>query len=399
MRITGIDCHVLLDPAYERDATSSAQDDIVVEVHTDEGITGIGETDLNAWIARACIEAPGTHTMDQGLGEMLVGMDPLDPPAVWDRLYVGTAMTGRRGALVHALGAIDIALWDICGKAQMTPTWKLLGTASGDFPTPYASLLPQARSFEDFRRACVEQATWATDLGFRAVKLELLLNGPYASTGLDESDERMVEVIAAVREAVGPDIVIMADVAYAWDSVDRALDVLEAWAADDVFFCETPLWSDDLDGYRELVDRSPIPIAAGEWLATRFEFQDLMDRGGVQVAQPDVGRVGGLTEARRVCDMAADRHRLIVPHGWKTGITIAATAQLAAVTPHMPFFEYVPQAVAESALRRELVDDELQLVDGRLALPQRPGIGVELNRDAMEEFEAAARRRTAEPRG
>ncbi len=395
MRITGIDCHVLLDPAYERDATSSAQDDIVVEVHTDEGITGIGETDLNAWIARACIESPGTHTMDRGLGEMLIGMDPLDPPAVWERLYVGTAMTGRRGAVVHALGAIDIALWDICGKAEQTPTWKLLGADAGEFPIPYASLLPHARNFTDFRRAFVEQATWATDLGFRAVKLELLVNGPYASTGLDESDERMVEIIAAVREAVGPGVTIMADVAYAWDSVDRALAALEAWAAYDVFFCETPLGSDDLDGYRELCDRSPIPIAAGEWLSTRFEFRDLLDHGGVHVAQPDVGRVGGLTEARRVCELAADRDRLIVPHGWKTGITIAATAHLAAVTPHMPFFEYVPQEVAESALRRELVDDELRLVDGRLSLPQRPGIGVELNRDAMERFAAAARRRTA----
>ena len=127
VKITGIDCHVLLDPAYEREATSSNQDDIVVEVHTDEGISGIGETDLNAWVARACIEAPGTHTMDLGLAETLIGLDPLDPVAIWDRLYVGTAMTGRRGALVHALGAIDIALWDICGKAAGKPTWQLLG--------------------------------------------------------------------------------------------------------------------------------------------------------------------------------------------------------------------------------------------------------------------------------
>ena len=108
---------------------------------------------------------------------------------------------------------------------------------------------------------------------------------------------------------------------------------------------------------------------------------------------PDVGRVGGLTEARRVCDLAAERGRLVVPHGWKTGITIAATAHLAAVTPHMPFFEFVPQSVAESALRRELVVDELELVDGLLALPQKPGLGVELNREALERFEEAARKR------
>jgi L-alanine-DL-glutamate epimerase-like enolase superfamily enzyme len=202
----------------------------------------------------------------------------------------------------------------------------------------------------------------------------------------------MIETIAAVRREVGADFTIMVDVAYAWTSVDHALRVIETWADLDVFFVETPLWADDLEGYAELARRSPIKIAAGEWLATRFEFEDLMDRGGVQVAQPDVGRVGGLTEARRVCDLAAERGRLIVPHGWKTGITVAATAHLAAVTPHMPFFEYVPQEVAESRLRRELVTDELTLVDGRLALPERPGLGIELNRDVLEEFAGAAAR-------
>ena len=393
MRITGVDCHILLDPGYERDATSSNQDDIVVEVHTDEGITGIGETDLNAWVARECIEAPGMHTMDLGLGQTLIGMDPLDPVKVWDKLYVGTAMTGRRGAVVHALGAIDMALWDICGKAAGVPTWQLLGEKARDSFRPYASLLPKVDGgFDEFSQTLIDQASWAKGLGFTAAKLEILITGPYAHSGLDIPDGRMIETIAGVRRAVGTDFTIMVDVAYAWTSVDRALEVIESWADLDVFFVETPLWADDLEGYAELARRSPTRIAAGEWLATRFEFIDLMDRGGVQVAQPDVGRVGGLTEARRVCDLAAERDRLIVPHGWKTGITVAATAHLAAVTPHMPFFEYVPQQVAESRLRRELVTDELVLVDGELALPARAGLGVELNRDVLDEFEQAAKR-------
>ncbi len=393
MRITAVDCHILLDPGYEREATSSNQDDIVVEVHTDEGITGIGETDLNAWVARECIEAPGMHTMDLGLGQTLIGMDPLDPVKVWDHLYVGTAMTGRRGAVVHALGAIDMALWDICGKAAGVPTWQLLGERARESFRPYASLLPKADGdFDEFSQTLVDQASWAQGLGFTAAKLEILITGPYAHSGLDIPDSRMIETIAGVRRAVGPDFTIMVDVAYAWRSVDHALAVIESWADLDVFFVETPLWADDLEGYGELARRSPTAIAAGEWLATRFEFIDLMDRGGVQVAQPDVGRVGGLTEARRVCDLAAERGRLIVPHGWKTGITVAATAHLAAVTPHMPFFEYVPQQVAESRLRRELVTDELVLVDGELALPARPGLGVELNRDVLDEFEQAAKR-------
>ena len=204
---------------------------------------------------------------------------------------------------------------------------------------------------------------------------------------------RSVDVISEVRRVVGPDFAVMVDVAYAWSDATTALAVIETWADYDVFFVETPLWADDLEGYAELAKHSPIPVAAGEWLATRFEFLDLMDRGMVDVAQPDVGRVGGLTEARRVCDLAAERGRLIVPHGWKTGITVAATAHLAAVTPHMPFFEFVPQEVAESPLRRHLVQDELELVDGRLALPTRPGLGIELDRDVVERFSAAARKR------
>ena len=392
MRVTGVDCHVLVDPAYERNATSSNQDTIVVEVYTDEGVTGIGETDLNAWVARACIQAPGTHTMDIGLGQSLVGMDPLDPELVWDRLYVGTAMTGRRGALVHALGAIDMALWDIAGKAAGVPTWQLLGEAAHESFTPYASLLPRGGNFDSFGQTLVDQAGWAAQLGFRACKLEILITGPYAHEGLDVPSTAMVDIIAGVRRAVGPDFTIMVDVAYAWKTAGEALEVIESWADQDVFFCETPLWADDLHEYADLARRSPIPIAAGEWLATRFEFLDLMDRGGVQVVQPDVGRVGGLTEARRVCRLAAERGRLVVPHGWKTGITVAATAHLAAVTGHMPFFEYVPQQVAESPLRRELVRDELELVDGRLALPARPGLGIELDRDAMARFEEAAAR-------
>jgi L-alanine-DL-glutamate epimerase-like enolase superfamily enzyme len=394
MKVTGVTCHVLLDPGFDRDATSSNQDDIVVEVQTDEGITGIGETDVNAWIARACIEAPGMHTMDLGLAQTLVGMDPLDPVSIWERLYVGTAMPGRRGAVVHALGALDMALWDICGKAAGKPTWQLLGEAAHESFTPYASLLPnRGNVWDDFAQALVDQAVWAHGLGFKAAKLETLVTGPYAHGGLDEPDSRIVEIIGAVRRAVGPDFAIMVDVAYAWRSVAHALEILETWAEHDVFFIETPLWADDLEGYAELGRRSPIKVAAGEWLATRYEFLDLMDRGEVHVVQPDVGRVGGLTEAKRVCDLAAERGRLVVPHGWKTGITIAATAHLATVTPNMPFFEFVPQEVAESALRRELVQDELSLVDGSLALPNRPGLGIELNRDALERFAEEARTR------
>jgi L-alanine-DL-glutamate epimerase-like enolase superfamily enzyme len=181
-------------------------------------------------------------------------------------------------------------------------------------------------------------------------------------------------------------MVMMVDVAYAWRDWKEALRVLKRVEKYDLFFIETPLPSDDLDGYARLSDAIGIRVAAGEWLTTRFEFADLMDRGKVDVAQPDVGRVGGLTEAMRVVDMAEDRGKLIVPHCWKTGIGVAATAQLAAASPNCRFIEFLPPSVADSELRRDLVEEELKIVDGKLALPERPGLGVELNRVAMKRF-------------
>ena len=129
MKITRIDCHVLLIPDYDPEACSSAQDDLVVEIHTDEGLVGIGETDTNPWVARECIRARGSHCMGRGLQEMLIGADPLQPEALWQQLYSGSKMTGRRGALICAMGAIDMALWDLKGKALGVPVHSLLGGA------------------------------------------------------------------------------------------------------------------------------------------------------------------------------------------------------------------------------------------------------------------------------
>src|SRR6187549_1540485 len=173
MKITRIDCHVLLEPGYDIGATSSAQDDIVVEIHTDEGLTGIGESDINPWIAQACIMAPGTHTMGRGLAQMLIGEDPLAPEALWEKLYVGSAMNGRRGAVIHAMGALDMALHDLRGKALGKPCHELLGGARRQFITPYASLQPEVSDFERYKSSLVEWALEARQRGFRAAKLEV----------------------------------------------------------------------------------------------------------------------------------------------------------------------------------------------------------------------------------
>jgi L-alanine-DL-glutamate epimerase-like enolase superfamily enzyme len=387
MKIAKIECHVVVVPDYEPGAGSSAQDDIVVFVHTDEGITGIGEVDTNPWVAKVMIEAKGTHNIGQGLTEMLLGQDPLQPEMLWEKMYMGSLMTGRRGLGICAMGALDMAMWDIRGKALGQPCWKLLGGAKKEYITPYASLLPTGRTLKDQHESLVSKARKAQMAGFRAAKLEVMVNGPYAHHGLDESNEAIVDMVAACRSAVGKEFVIMVDVCYCWSSAREALRVMKQLEPYDLYFMETPIRIDDMEGHRILANHSPIPIAAGEMLNTRFEFQELMDRGHIDVAQPDVGRVGGFTEAKRVCDMAADRGKLIVPHCWKTGIGIAASAHLAAATAHCPYIEFLPAHLSESVLRRELTVDELQLVDGKIPLPKESGLGVQVNPDALRKYE------------
>jgi L-alanine-DL-glutamate epimerase-like enolase superfamily enzyme len=223
-------------------------------------------------------------------------------------------------------------------------------------------------------------------MGFSAAKLEVCIKGPYAHHRLREDNEAIVELVAASRKAAGPSMTLMLDVAYSWSDWKEALRVIRQLEQYNIFFVETPLPSDDLDGYARLADASSIRIAAGEWLQTRFEFMDLMDRGHVDVAQPDIGRVGGITEAMRVVNIAADRGRIIVPHCWKSGIGVAATAHVAAASANCRFIEFLPAEVAFSRLRRELVKDELAIQDGKIALPEKPGLGIELNEAAVEKF-------------
>ncbi len=388
MKITAIECHVLVVPNLRQDATSSSQDNIVVLVHTDEGITGVGETDTGPWIAKAVIESPGSHTMAMGMKDLLIGQDPLDTAALWDRLYTYTCMSGRRGAVICAMGAIDMALWDIKGKYLNQPIYKLLGGAHKPTITPYASLQPDGGSVKKYRDGLVAWAKKAKRAGFLAGKMECTLSGPFNHAGLQGSDEQATEIVTACREAVGKDFTLMVDVQYLWRDAKSCLRTVSKWDHLDIFFLETPLLTDNLEGYATLAREAPMRIAAGEWLNTRHEFRELMDVGLVDVAQPDIGRVGGFTEAMRVCHMAEDRGRLIVPHCWKTGIGIAASAHMAFAVPHCPFIEYLPAQLSDSDLRRDLCDDGLVFQDGVLLPPTRPGLGVELNKDALKKYKA-----------
>ncbi len=386
MKITDIETFILVAPDLRKDATSSSQDDIIVLVHTDDGITGIGETDTGPWLGQAAINAPGSHTMALGMKELLIGEDPFDTAALWEKMYTYTCMSGRRGAVICAIGAIDMALWDIKGKALGLPCYKLLGGAHTRSITPYASLQPHGATVKEYGDSLVEWLKRAKKFGYSAAKLECTLGGPYNHSGLHGTDEEMTEIITACREAVGKNFTLMVDVQYLWRDAKSALRTIRHWEPLDLFFLETPLLVDNLEGYAILSREAPMRNAAGEWQNTRFEFIDLLDKGMIDVAQPDVGRVGGLTEAMRVCHMAQDRGRLIVPHCWKTGIGIAASAHMAFAVPHCPFIEFLPAEMCDSVLRRELVADELQFVNGQIPLPEKPGLGIELNMDAVKKY-------------
>ncbi|MDE2791901.1 MAG: mandelate racemase/muconate lactonizing enzyme family protein [Paracoccaceae bacterium] len=386
MKISDVTCHVLVADDFDPGLTSSAQDSLLVVVTTDDGIRGYGESDLNPWIGRACIEAPGTHTMGLGMRELLIGRDPRDIESIWNEIYTFTAMNGRRGAVIHALGAIEMALWDICGKIAGKPVWQLLGKLRDSPVVPYASLQPAGKTFEAYRDALCASAVNAKNLGFRAVKAECTLSGPYAHDGMNESFERHTDVVAAVREAIGPEVTLMVDVQYLWRDADTAYATVRTWDEYDIFFLETPIWPDFLDEHAKLASRVTFPIASGEWLSTRWEFVDLIERGGIGVVQPDVGRVGGIGEARAVCELAAQRGLPVVPHCWKTGISLSATAHLAFVTPGIRFIEYLPPQLCIEKLRRELATEDLKFENGEILPPAKPGLGVDINWDAVKAY-------------
>ncbi|MEW5979619.1 MAG: mandelate racemase/muconate lactonizing enzyme family protein [Acidobacteriota bacterium] len=394
MKITRVKCHVLMAPECSK-SLNTASDDAVVEVHTDTGLTGIGEVESNPWVIWAAIERSGAHSMDRRLADLLIGQDPRQPAAMWEYLYEQSQLAGRRGAGIGAIGAVDMALWDIAGKAAGKPVWQLLGELQSESVGAYASLLPSGGTLKDYRESLLAKAQWARDAGFSAVKIEILIKGPLRVAGLDESDDTIVDLVAAGREVVGPEVQLMIDVGYCWRDWKEARQVFRRLEKHELYFIETPLWSDDLHGYARLADSTSIRIAAGELLSTRFEFVELMDVGKVHVVQPDVGRVGGISEAMRVAAMAADRGILVVPHCWKSGIGIAATAHVAAALPNCPLIEFLPAAVSESRLRKELVIDELQVENGRIPLPKVPGLGIELNRSVVTEFAEFAHRHSA----
>jgi len=345
-----------------------AADDCVhtlIEVVTDEGLTGLG----SVFTSQALVEASLAL-----LRPLYQGESAIEPERVSEKLHQHTFWQGRGGAVTHTISGIDIALWDLLGQATGQPVGRLLGGRYKDRIKPYASLLmTEPGPLAERLRAIKAQ-------GFRAFKLGW---GPFGRVGhtLDEA------IVRAAREVVGPDCDLMVDAggsdAYWPCTLKWAVRTAHMLASYDVAWFEEALPPDDLDGFIELRRQSPVPIAGGETLTRRQSFQPWLERGALDIVQPDVTKVGGISEERRIAWSAADHNILFVPHGWNTAIGLAADLQLVSALPTTRWVEYL----TGSPYIDDLVAQPWRLdADGYLPIPDAPGLGVRLNPDAVERY-------------
>jgi L-alanine-DL-glutamate epimerase-like enolase superfamily enzyme len=377
--IAAIEVIPLAAPEASPDDLDGTTDTVIVRVSDGEGRFGIGETDAPPHAVKAFLEMPTAHLWSRNPAEILIGADPLEAAALWQKLYDGTFWPGRRGLGIHAISAIDIALYDLAGKQHGVPAYKLLGGARRDRLRPYCTIYPglaHGRSIEELMREIGRQFEAALEAGFRAVKMEVLFYDLV-------DDRRLVGLIREGRRMLGENIAMALDFGYRWHDWHDALWVLERIGDCDVLFAEATLQHDDLDGHARLAERSSIHIGGAEAAATRWEIREWLTRGRVGVVQPNIGRCGGLSEIRRIAEMCELHGAEVVPHGWKTGITSAVGRHFQAASGPAPVFEYVSPRVFDSLLRRELVSPEPEVEDGFMALPDRPGLGIDLNEELV----------------
>lgn len=355
---------------------------LVVRLTDENGLTGIGDCYASPSPVKAFIEMPTRDMWSHNMVDLLVGADPLDTVALWDRLYQATIFPGRRGIALHALSAIDIALHDLAGKQLGLPVYRLLGGARRKQLTPYATIFPgmaNGRSVRELMEIIFRQFEAAIGGGFRALKMEVLFYDLV-------SDRELLELIREGRKALGDDITMAVDFGYRWTSWHDAKWLIDRIAELDIYFAEAPLQHDDLDGHARLAANSPIRICGGEFSQSRWEVREWIERGGVHVVQPGITRAGGFTEMRRIADMAELRSVEMVPLAWHTGITAAAALHFQAITTNTPFFEYFPPYLFDSPIREHLVSPEPVVKDGAIALPTAPGLGITLNEEIVARY-------------
>jgi L-alanine-DL-glutamate epimerase-like enolase superfamily enzyme len=337
----------------------------LITVHSDEGLTGIGSVFTNDKLVRAALEI---------LEPLYVGESALEPERLSEKLHQHTFWLGRGGSLTHTISGIDIALWDLLGQATGQPVGRLLGGRYRHRVRPYASVLM------DQPDVLTERLDALLDEGFRAFKVGW---GPF---GRDSStlDER---IVSAARDAVGADRLLMVDAGgseafwphgYTWAL--RTADMLQAYG---VHWFEEPLRPDAIEDYAALRRATRVAIAAGEVLTRRQSYLPWLQGHAVDIIQPDVTKVGGLSEQRRIGWTAHDSGIRLIPHGWNTAVGLAADLQLASALPDTDLVEYI----AGSAYVDDITADGWKLdSDGMLSIPDRPGLGIQIDPERLARY-------------
>lgn len=355
----------------------------IIRVHTDEGLVGLSEAfRVPPGAVVATVGDDTTH-----FGRLLIGQELTHPERLWQLCWDSMVHSNRRGWQVIILGALDVACWDLYGQLLGKPIWQLLGGVQrSPYQThggtrlsevvPYCTIVSDAWDSDLMVSQQVDRCERLSALGFRAFKVEPLMSTP----------ARIVELVGAVRRALGPKPTLMVDVGYVFTDVPTAAWVAERLEAFDIAFLETPFPVENPLPYAELARRTRIPLAMGEHAVTRWEFLDLMDRGNVQVVQPYMATCGGLTEAKRIGELAAERGAQVMPGNWSTQIIGTACAHFAAWSPVTPFIEYAPAELYASPLRRILQDAGLPVTGGAMNLPTRPGLGYDLPIEGLASF-------------
>ena len=383
MKITRLETFVIGDGRSIDPDKGAIEPMACLRVHTDEGLSGLSEVfRVPPGVVQAVVGDADSH-----FGRLLIGQELTHPERLWQKMWDALIHTNRRGWQVIILGALDVALWDIYGQALGRPVYELLGGSQrGPFQThtetptteaiPYCTLVSDTWGDEGMIRQQCERAEKLAALGYRAFKAEPMMSSP----------KIVVEMARRVRDVIGPDRTLMIDVGYGFNDVPTAARICRELAEYDVFFFETPFPVDAPEIYAQLAAISPVPLAMGEHGVTRWEFRDLMERGGVQVIQPYMTTCGGLTEAKRIVDMAQMRGAMVCPGNWSSQILGAASVHIAAYSPITPLIEFAPAEVFESPLRQALQDAGLPVQNGAIAFPTRPGIGYELPEEIIRDY-------------
>jgi D-galactarolactone cycloisomerase len=345
---------------FSRSGVRSTRSAALVRVETDSGISGIGSCSGNGELIEFIIR--------KILKPLLIGMDPTDIDAIWDKAYVrgGHKEFGSRGVGVVALSGIDIALWDILGKARGVPLYQLLGGKCRDKVPVYATALYPEEPYKVAKRA-----RGFAEQGFHGVKIKV---------GFDLDQD--IRIVRAVRSELGKDFVVMTDANQGYH-LDAAMRAADAFADCGAYWLEEPLFVEDIEGHARLREKSRAPIAVGENLHTRYAFENFILRGAVDFIQPDVARAGGVTETKKIAELAAKYKVPVSFHTWGDGVALAASVHLSAALKNCIVMEL---DYTYNPLREELLRDPFKMENGFLIPPDKPGLGIDMNDQALERY-------------